>query len=73
MEAVPVEPEWRTDLMIDGSSVEVLRKRIVDHEFGSKFLMLWRRDGHSWLWWMGMLSLIYSIVAFVRSCGAATP
>lgn len=55
---VPIEPEPRTDLRIDGSTVLVVRKQMVPHEFGNIWVMRWRRDGHRWLFWSGVLLAI---------------
>ena len=60
VDAAPIEPEWRTDLRMDGQPVEVTRKKIVEHEFGNKYLMLWRRDNHLWMFRL-------SIVLFAAS------
>jgi len=49
VDAVAVEPEFRTNIRTDGELVEVLCKRVVDHEFGSAWAMLWRRDHIRWM------------------------
>ena len=63
VEAAPVEPEWRTDLRIDGKPVEVLRKRVLDHEFGTACAMRWRRDNNKWLFWFSVLLALGGFVA----------
>lgn len=63
VEAVPIEPEWRTDLRIDGEPVEVTRKRVIEHEFGSAWAMRWRRDR---VGWMMLLAVVFSVAAVVN-------
>lgn len=62
---VPIAPEPRTDLRLDGSVVMVVRKQIVDHEFGSLCAMRWRRDGHRWFFLAGVVGVVVSLVFLV--------
>lgn len=62
---VPIDPEPRSDLYKDGRTVMILRKQYVDHEFGSRWAMLVRRDGHKWLIWIGLVGLMVWTLATV--------
>ena len=58
----PIDPEPRTDLRIDGSLVMVIRKRMIDHEFGNVLAMRWRRDVHRWLFWLSIAMCLISVI-----------
>ena len=62
VDAVPIVPQFRTDLRKDGSVVKVIRKQMVDHEFGSLCVMRWRRDGHRWLLWAAIVWWIFTML-----------
>ena len=62
VDVVPIDPEPRTDIYKDGRTVMVVRKQMVDHEFGSVCAMRWRRDYPSWLF---LLSIIFMVVGFL--------
>lgn len=59
--AVPVEPEWRTDIMADGSPREILCKRLVEHAAATRLQLWWRLDA---LRWFATALLIYSVTGF---------
>ena len=67
VDEVPIDPEPRTDLRKDGSVVLVMRKQVVDHDYGNAALRWLRRDGPGWLFWIGIVMAIYSLFSIVRS------
>jgi len=67
IDVVPIAPEPRTDLRKDGSVVMVVRKQMVDHEFGSACAMRWRRDGNSWLFLTAIILTVISLIHLVLS------
>lgn len=58
VDAVPIDPEVRTDLRTDGEPVTVLRKRTVDHAFGSVCAMRWRRDAAAWMFRLAVFMVV---------------
>jgi hypothetical protein len=69
IDMVPIESEVRTDLRIDHAPVTVLRKRMIDHEFGNHYAMLWRRDRHVWLSWISIVFGLFGAYLLWRTYG----
>ena len=70
VDAVPIDPEPRTDLRLDGSLVWVIRKQIVDHEAGNAFIVRCRRDAVGWLFLVGCVGFVFNLIwAVARHAG----
>lgn len=63
--AVPIEPQWRTGIRADGEPVLVNMKRIEDHDRGSKLGVVWRRDGHVWMFWFAIVWTVNAVTWWI--------
>lgn len=62
---IPIQPEPRTGVISDGQTVMIIRKQVIDHEFGSACAMYIRRDSNKWIFYLSVILTVASVVQFI--------